>query len=78
MLTPGYEVDDLVKVVLIGESNTGKTSLLLRFIQNSFDHNYQCTIGFDFKVKTLQIDHGAQLKIQAWDTVGQERFRSMT
>ena len=48
-----YEFDALFKVVLIGESNTGKTSMLLRYADNIFNDNYLCTIGVDFKIKTL-------------------------
>ena len=50
------EFDALYKIVLIGESNTGKTSLLLRFSENIFSENYLCTIGVDFKTRTLKID----------------------
>ena len=51
-----YEFDALYKIVLIGESNTGKTSMLLRFSDNMFSENYLCTIGVDFKIKTLKVD----------------------
>ena len=51
-----YEFDALYKIVLIGESNTGKTSMLLRFSDNIFSENYLCTIGVDFKIKTLKVD----------------------
>jgi len=47
----------LIKIVLIGASNSGKTSLLMRFIEDSFHEGYQNTIGVDFKMKTLQIDN---------------------
>ena len=48
-----HVMEDLFKLVLIGASNSGKTSLFRRFISNVFDETYQCTIGFDFKVKSL-------------------------
>jgi len=51
-----YEFDALYKIVLIGESNTGKTSMLVRFAESVFTENYLCTIGVDFKIKTLKID----------------------
>jgi Ras-related protein Rab-1A len=47
------EVDRLFKIVLIGASGSGKTSLLLRFIEDKFADNYLCTIGVDFKIKTI-------------------------
>ena len=63
--------------MLIGESNTGKTSMLVRFADNVFTENYLCTIGVDFKIKTLKVDNRI-LKMQIWDTAGQERFRSIS
>ena len=70
-------MDSLFKIVLIGASNSGKTSLLLRFVEDTFNDSYQCTIGVDFKIKTLQVD-GQPVKLQIWDTAGQERFRSIS
>lgn len=52
-----YEFDALYKIVLIGESNTGKTSMLVRFADNNFTDSYLCTIGVDFKIKTLKVDN---------------------
>jgi Ras-related protein Rab-1A len=72
-----YDFDALYKIVLIGESNTGKTSMLVRFADSVFNENYLCTIGVDFKIKTLKID-GRIIKMQIWDTAGQERFRSIS
>ena len=51
------DFDALFKVVLIGESFTGKTSMLLRFADNQYNDGYLCTIGVDFKIKTLKIDN---------------------
>ena len=72
-----FQVDALFKIVLIGASNFGKTSLLLRFVEDTFNDTYQCTIGVDFKIKTLQVDN-QPVKLQIWDTAGQERFRSIS
>lgn len=63
------DFDALYKIVLIGESNTGKTSMLVRFADNIFTENYLCTIGVDFKIKTLKVDHKI-IKLQIWDTAG--------
>lgn len=72
-----YDFDALHKIVLLGESNTGKTSMLVRFINNYFDDKHLCTIGVDFKIKTLKVDDRI-IKLQIWDTAGQERFRSIS
>jgi Ras-related protein Rab-1A len=64
-----YDFDALYKIVLIGESNSGKTSMLLRFAENIFNDKYLCTIGVDFKIKTLKIDDKI-VKMQIWDTAG--------
>jgi small GTP-binding protein len=68
----------MFKVVLIGDSSTGKTSMLLRFAENIFNEHYICTIGVDFKIKTLIVDGYKTIKLQIWDTAGQERFRSIS
>ncbi|XP_065606072.1 ras-related protein Rab-18-B-like [Cyrtonyx montezumae] len=65
-----------VKLILIGDSAVGKSSLLLRFVEGSFEPSLKPTICVDFKVKKMVIDgHTVQLAI--WDTAGQERFRSL-
>jgi len=66
-----------IKLLLIGDSSVGKTSLLLRYCDDKFSPNFVATIGIDFKVKQLSID-GAQVRAQLWDTAGQERFRTIT
>ncbi|XP_052561022.1 ras-related protein Rab-18-B-like [Tympanuchus pallidicinctus] len=65
-----------VKLILIGDSAVGKSSLLLRFAEGSFEPSMKPTICVDFKVKKMVVDgHTVQLAI--WDTAGQERFRSL-
>lgn len=54
-----------------------KSSMLLRFTDDSFDENIQSTIGVDFKVKHLEVE-GKRVKCSIWDTAGQERFRTLT
>ena len=58
-------------------SGVGKSSLLLRFADNTFSGSYITTIGVDFKIKTVSLD-GQKVKLQIWDTAGQERFRTIT
>ncbi|XP_060086019.1 ras-related protein Rab-18A-like [Ylistrum balloti] len=72
-----HEVLTTLKILIIGESGVGKSSLLLRFTDDTFDPEQAATIGVDFKVKTLQID-GNKAKLAIWDTAGQERFRTLT
>ncbi|CAH3191042.1 unnamed protein product, partial [Porites evermanni] len=66
-----------LKILIVGESGVGKSSLLLRFTDDTFDPDIGATIGVDFKVKTLTID-GNKAKLAIWDTAGQERFRTLT
>jgi small GTP-binding protein len=67
----------LVKIILTGDSGTGKTNLLSQFVRQRFDCDAKGTIAVECGTKTLQI-HGQVVKAQVWDTVGQERFRSIT
>jgi Ras-related protein Rab-1A len=74
----GEEVYDyLFKLLLIGDSGVGKSSLLLRFSDDTYETNFNSTIGVDFKIKTVDLDDKV-VKLQIWDTAGQERFRTIT
>jgi len=66
-----------LKILIIGESGVGKSSLLLRFTDDQYDPELAATIGVDFKVKVVNID-GNKVKLAIWDTAGQERFRTLT
>jgi len=74
---PGNGYDYLVKLLLIGDSGVGKSSILMRFADNMFSDSFVATIGVDFKIKTLDIQVQSY-KLQIWDTAGQERFRTIT
>jgi len=65
-----------VKIVLLGEMSTGKTSLVHRLVKNSFSDRVEPTIGAAFLVHTLQIGDQT-VKLEIWDTAGQERYRSL-
>ena len=67
----------IFKVILIGDSSTGKTSLINRFVNRIFDDKYLCTIGVDFFMKTLNIDDNT-VKLQIWDTAGMEKYKSIS
>ena len=71
------EYNYIFKIILIGNSNVGKSSILKRYIQKVFDENYSCTIGVDFFMKTITIGEKT-IKLQLWDTAGTEKFRSIT
>ncbi|KAK5867759.1 hypothetical protein PBY51_012223 [Eleginops maclovinus] len=69
--------DRLFKIVLVGNSSVGKTSLLRRFCDDSFHPGTCATVGIDYSVKTIIVDN-SQVALQLWDTAGQERYRSIT
>uniref|UniRef100_A0AAQ6ANB3 EF-hand domain-containing protein n=1 Tax=Amphiprion ocellaris TaxID=80972 RepID=A0AAQ6ANB3_AMPOC len=69
--------DRLFKIVLVGNSSVGKTSLLRRFCDDSFHSGTSATVGIDYSVKTITVD-SSQVALQLWDTAGQERYRSIT
>lgn len=64
------------KLVFLGEQSVGKTSVITRFMYDTFDSNYQATIGIDFLSKTMYLEDRT-VRLQLWDTAGQERFRSL-
>ena len=66
-----------LKLLLIGDSNVGKTSLLLRYLDNTFSDKYITTIGVEFKSKDITLNNKTY-KIHIWDTAGQERYKSIT
>ena len=81
------EYDYLFKILLIGNTFVGKSSLLQRFIDQSWNGKFDPTIGVDFvriiknkkiqKLKTIEVE-GKKVKLQIWDTAGEERFRNIT
>jgi len=69
--------DHLFKILIIGDSGVGKSSLMVRFCDDAFNEQQLSTIGVDFKVKYM-VENGKRLKMAIWDTAGQERFRTLT
>ena len=69
--------DHLLKIVIVGDDFAGKSSLLQRFVGDSFSHNAIKPTSVDFKIKTVDIS-GEQIKLQIWDIAGQERLRTIT
>eukprot|EP00930_Biecheleria_cincta_P082078 TRINITY_DN7164_c0_g1_i1.p1 TRINITY_DN7164_c0_g1~~TRINITY_DN7164_c0_g1_i1.p1 ORF type:complete len:205 (+),score=46.80 TRINITY_DN7164_c0_g1_i1:50-664(+) len=69
--------EHLFKLLIIGDSGVGKSSILVRFCDDEFNEKQASTIGVDFKTKFMQV-RGKKLKLALWDTAGQERFRTLT
>eukprot|EP00615_Pteridomonas_danica_P007401 CAMPEP_0114342708 /NCGR_PEP_ID=MMETSP0101-20121206/10012_1 /TAXON_ID=38822 ORGANISM="Pteridomonas danica, Strain PT" /NCGR_SAMPLE_ID=MMETSP0101 /ASSEMBLY_ACC=CAM_ASM_000211 /LENGTH=206 /DNA_ID=CAMNT_0001476971 /DNA_START=99 /DNA_END=719 /DNA_ORIENTATION=+ len=67
----------LVKLLLIGDTAVGKSSVLLRYADDQFSASFITTIGIDFKIKSIQMGD-KKVKLQIWDTAGQERFKTIT
>jgi len=63
------------KVIIVGPSAVGKTSLLNRFVHNQFALKYKLTIGVDFLTKTMEYQPSKFVKLHIWDIGGQERFK---
>jgi len=66
-----------MKLILIGKAATGKTSIVNRFVENTFEEDGLTTIGVDLKSMTLMIED-TPVRCQIWDTAGQEQFSSLT
>ena len=64
------------KLIVVGDQNTGKSCILNRFANNTFQENYQATIGLDFQTKNVTI-HNQDIRLTLYDTAGQEKFRSL-
>lgn len=72
-----FDYDYLFKIILVGNADIGKTSMLSRFVDDVYSENYVSTIGVDFKIKMLEVNK-KDIKMQIWDTAGQDRFRTIT
>ena len=72
----GQKTKALLKIIILGDSGVGKTSLMNQFVSNKFSSQYKATIGADFLTKEITIDD-KNVTLQIWDTAGQERFQSL-
>ena len=68
--------DEKIKLMVIGETRVGKTSLIKKYTKNEFGGAYLTTVGIDFQEKIIKIDDKV-VKLQIWDTAGEERFRNI-
>ncbi|CAD8176472.1 unnamed protein product [Paramecium pentaurelia] len=67
----------LFKFIIIGDAGVGKSCLLMRYMKDNFTTEYNVTIGVEFLSKIVNVDQNTQVKLQIWDTAGQESFRSV-
>ena len=77
MVNKAIDFDYMLKYIIIGDSGVGKSNILIRYIQDKFQEEFQTTIGVEFGAKNIIVDNKT-FRIQIWDTAGQEMFRSIT
>ena len=66
------------KVLLLGDTTVGKTCFLMKYTDKTFQDIHMATIGLDYRLKTMKLKSGKNIKLQIWDTAGQDRFRAIT
>lgn len=71
-------MDTPVRVVLVGDSGVGKSCIIVRYCEDSFQPTHYATIGIDFKLRRLQLKPDSTVTLQLYDTAGQERFRTLS
>ena len=76
-MSTSNEVEFVFKILLLGDSEVGKSCFLLRYSDNVFVENYITTIGLDYKLKNVKLDSGKTIKVQLWDTAGQDKYRTI-
>ena len=67
-----------IKLITLGNSTVGKSSFMIKYIDNSFTFNYTTTLGVDFKQKKIKLKNGKDVRLRIFDTAGQERFKSVS
>ena len=66
-----------IKMILLGESGVGKTSIIKRYLKDEFDNNEESTLSMSYVAKSLEIDK-KKIRVNIWDTIGQEKYRSIS
>ena len=66
------------KVLLLGDTTVGKTCFLMKYTDKTFQDIHMATIGLDYRLKSMKLKSGKNIKLQIWDTAGQDRFRAIT
>ena len=70
--------ETVYKVLLLGDTTVGKTCFLMKYTDKTFQDIHMATIGLDYRLKTMKLKSGKDIKLQIWDTAGQDRFRAIT
>ena len=70
--------ETLYKILVIGDTSVGKTCFIMRYADNIFQESHLSTIGMDYKLKNINLENGKLVKLQIWDTAGQEKYHSIT
>ena len=70
--------ETVYKVLLFGDTTVGKTCFLMKYTDKTFQDIHMATIGLDYRLKTMKLKSGKDIKLQIWDTAGQDRFRAIT
>ena len=70
--------EKLYKILILGDWSVGKTCFLMRYTENTFTDIHLSTVGIDYRFKNITLENGEKIKIQIWDTAGQDRYKSMT
>lgn len=77
MSSSGKHNDLVFKVIVVGDSGCGKSCLIQRYLTNEFLDDYTVTLGVEYHSKSVKIDGNITIKLQFWDTAGQEAFHSL-
>ena len=77
MLKLPDEYDYLFKLIIVGDTNVGKTNIMSKYVKDQFNFTSKSTIGVEFGTKILELEN-KKIKAQIWDTAGQERYKSIT
>ena len=70
--------ENIYKILLLGDTTVGKTCFLMKYTDKTFQEAHMSTIGLDYRLKTMLLKNGKKIKLQIWDTAGQDRFRAIT
>ena len=77
-MTTCLDGSEIFKIILVGESGVGKTSIISQFVEHNFQESQGSTTGGTFSSKTVKCSNGKILNYEIWDTAGQERYRAIT